>query len=247
MAKKKKDKSSNKKDKSSKKKTSEKEKKQKVCEIFEVEKDGKEKTVEKCGTETTKIASKDQIEHQNKLLKNIFIMLGAVALIVALIILVVYSMYHFEYNGINFKIINEKTVKFYHTSFPSPFVKPGSTVEYNIYLRTDPRTNKVPFDGNLMLLEMAVIDSKEEFNCNGDGVIAIANFNQVMGAMGTEVIRDPEAECDSQGRYMHFNLKSGEESKIVQTGPACYDFVVSDCEILDVTEKFLVRALSVIN
>lgn len=222
-------------------------KKEKVCEVFEVGKDGKEKLVKKCGQEEIKFAAKGQIAHQNKLLKNILIFLGIFVLGFVLVLMVFYSMSHFEYNGVKYEIIKEKDVTFYHTSFPSNFIVPSRTIEYNVYLRNDPRRlqEEISFEGSMNLLEMAVIDSKENFDCEGDGAIAIFNFNQIMGAMGTEVIRDPQAKCDSDGRYMFFELKSGEETKIVQTGPSCYDFVIKDCEIIKSTERFLVETSSV--
>lgn len=235
--------------KKSKKKTSKKEKvkKEKVCEVFEVEKGGKEKLVKTCGQEEVKFATKDQIAHQNKLLRNILLTMGVFVLGCGLVLMVLYSMNNFESESIKYNLIKEGDVTFYHTSFPSKFIVPARTIEYNVYLRKDPRELKeINFEGNLMRLEMAVIDSKENFDCEGDGVIAVANFNQIMKAMGTEVIRDPEASCDSGGRYNYFELKSGEETKIVQTGPACYDLIIKDCEVLEVTERFLIESLSAI-
>jgi len=235
--------------KTSKKKLVKDSKKEKICEVFEVGKEGHEKTIKICGQEPVKFATKDQIEHQNKLLRNIFIAIGMVILGFLITLMVFYSMSHFESDGVKYNILKEGTIKFYHTSFPSNFVTKSRTIDYNVYLRNDPRELKsIPFEGDLVLLEMAVIDSKENFDCEGDGVIAVANFNQIMGAMGVQINKDPEyAQCDSAGRYMFFNLKSGDETKIVQTGPACYDFVIKDCEVLDVTEKFLVKSLSSIN
>lgn len=247
MVKENKKKSSTENKKDNKKKTP-KTKKEEVCELFEVSKDGKEKLVRTCGQEEVKIATKDQIAHQDKLLRNILLTIGVFVLGFGLILMVLYSMNNFETGGVKYNLIKEGDITFYHTSFPSKFVVPQRTIEYNVYLRTDPRELKdISFEGNLMRLEMAVIDSKENFDCEGDGVIAIANFNQIMKAMGTEVIRDPEASCDSEGRYNYFELKSGEENKIVQTESTCYDFIIKGCEIIPVTEKFLNRALSSLN
>lgn len=233
-----------------KRKTSEKikTKKEEVSEIFEVEKGGKEKLVKVHGQEEVKIATKNQIAHQKKLLRNILIVLGALTLGFVLILMSFYSVSHFESDGVKYEIVKTPDVTFYHTSFQSKFIKPGITVRYKLWIRNDPRElKKVPFEGSLNLLEMAVLESKKDFNCNGDGAIAVNNFNQIMKAMGTDVIKDPEASCDSSGRYNYFELKSGEETKIVQTGPTCYDFIIKDCEILEATERFLTKALSSLN
>ncbi len=230
----------------SKKKTPKK--KENICETFEIEKGGKEKIVKACGQELVKISTPDQIKHENKLLRNILLMLGAIVLGFFMVLIIYYSISHFEFEGVKYNILKEKDVTFYHTNFPSNFVYSGKTVEFNVYLRNDPRKLKsIPFEGNINLLEMAVIDSEDNFDCEGDGVIAIANFNQIMKAIGVEVIKDPDySRCDSSGRYMFFNLKSGDETKIAQTGPACYDFEINDCEVLQVTERFLTKSISAI-
>jgi len=46
---------------------------------------------------------------------------------------------------------------------------------------------------------------------------------------------------------MYINLKEGEETKIEQTGTACYDILINNCEILEGTEKFMVETFAEIN
>ncbi|MEN7981893.1 MAG: hypothetical protein ABFQ65_00415 [Nanoarchaeota archaeon] len=226
-------------------------KKETVCEIFEVEKEGKEKIVRTCGQEEVKFATKDQIAHQNKLLRNILLTIGFFVGGFILILMIFYSMSHFELEGVKYNIIKEKDVTFYHTSFPSKYYNPGVLTKYDLYLRTDPRELKnIAFEGNLNLLEMGVVAIAEgdNFNCEGDGNIANVNFNNIIKAMGTTVTTDPEYSfCDEQGRYNYFEWKSGDETKIVQTSPICYDFVIKDCEVLEVTERFLIETLVNLN
>jgi hypothetical protein len=68
-------------------------------------------------------------------------------------------------------------------------------------------------------------------------------MNQILIALGAEVINDPEAVCDPDGRYLHINLEEGEESKIEQYGPRCYKFKINNCEIIDVTERYLTEVI----
>ena len=118
-------------------------------------------------------------------------------------------------------------------------------INYNIFLRKDPRiTGKnVPLNGQVFLSDVMVLNSTDNFNCDGDGVIAIANFQQVIGFFGTTIINDKNATCDKQGRYMFVNLLKGNETKIERFGPICYNFYINNCEILDVTERFLLNLL----
>ena len=217
-------------------------KKRKFYEFFRVKKKGKEKTIKVTGTERIKVETKKQIEHQNILLRNIFIGLGIFILAILFFFWFVNSLSTFEYEGIEFNIIKEGEVIFYHTSFP--MIHEGKDINYNIYLRNDPRKLKdISFEGELNLLEMVVINNTEDFVCGGDGGIAIINFQQILRAFGINMMKDSNATCDSQGRYMFLVIKPGNVTSIEQFGPACYNLNVNNCEILKVTEKFLVELI----
>jgi len=229
--------------------------KRKIYEIFKIEKKPKvsgkdkikeeipkEKIVKAVGVEEQKVTTKDQVKDQNKLLKNLLIALAIFTLVFVLIIVAIDSSRNFEYKDIKFDVIREGNVVFYHTSFP--IISNWQKVNYNVYLRNDPRKlEDIPFNGNLNLLEMMVINSSDNVACEGDGGIAIINLQQVLQVFGTTIIKDPDATCDAEGRYMFVNIESADSTYIEQTGPACYNLYVNDCEILKVTERFLVEAL----
>jgi hypothetical protein len=218
------------------------EKKEKVCEIFKVEKNG-EKTIKACGIEETKIATKGQIKSENKILKNVLIWLGVFFFIFILIFLAINASMNFEYKGMDWDILKEGEVIFYHTSFP--MIDDGKNVNYNVYLRNDPRKlEDIPFDGELNLLEMMVINSSNNVNCDGYGGIAIINLQQIFETFGTTLMKDPNAICDSQNRYMFVKIQEGDVTEIEQIGPTCYNLNVNNCEILEVTEKFIVETLA---
>ena len=231
-----------------KKKKSKNKKKEKVCETFKIEKEGKEEIKKVCGEEETKISSEDQIKKQNKQLKQIFIGIGIVVLIFILIMLFIRFTAHFKYKGIvDFKIVKEGDLILYQTSFP--VIYNGELAEYNIYLRNDPRKleKTVPAKGTLLLLDNAVINATEEFDCEGDGIIAIANLVNLYNALGKNLIKDENASCDSLGRYTFLQIQSGNETSIEKTGPSCYNLNVNNCEILEVTERFMAGILVRIN
>lgn len=229
--------------------------KRRIYEIFKIEKKKKakkiskkdekkpeEKIVKVHGTEEQKLETPNQTKHHNKLLKNFLIIIGIFSLIFIFVVISIYSSKNFEYKGMKFDIIREGNVIFYHTSFP--MILDEKPVNYNVFLRNDPRKlDKIPFEGNLNLLEMMVINNSESFVCEGDGGIAILNFQQILGNAGMDFMKDPDAGCDAEGRYMFVQIQKGDVTEIKQTGPACYDFYVNDCEILKVTEKFLIESL----
>ncbi len=189
-----------------------------------------------------KVPVKKQIKQENKILRNF--LLGIVVFIVLVLLLVFFvnSVKIFEYEGVEFDIEKAGEVVFYHTSFP--MVDDGIDITYNIYLRNDPRKlGSVDFDGKVNLLEMMVLDNTEDFVCDGNGGIAMINFQQILGAFGTTIIKDPNATCDTQGEYMFLKIQPGDETSVVQFGPACYEINVNNCEILEGTERFLVELL----
>ncbi len=174
----------------------------------------------------------------NKTLRNIFIGLGMFVALFVCIVLFVYSMNHFEYKGINFNVIKDTGgLTFYH-------------LEEGYNLRKDPRKlDKIPFEGEINFAPInKLVYNSTRFECEGDGVIAAANLGLILHAIaGIDLVKDQNATCDSQGRYMFVNIKPGNETRIIQNGPSCYEFEVNNCEILDVTEKFIVEILSKIN
>jgi len=229
-----------------KKKLKEKKIKKEVCEIFKVEKKGEEKTIKTCGTEEIQQATKKQIKEQNKILRNIFIGVGLLIILIISIILFINSVRNFEYEGVKFNVIKEGNIVFYQTSLP--VIYNGEKASYNFYLRNDPRKlDQVIFDGEIILLKNMVINMTDNFNCDGDGIIAIANLAKLYEIVGAKIIRDENARCDAQGRYMFLNIQPGDTTRIEQTTPSCYDLYISNCEILKVTEKFMIETFIEIN
>ena len=192
-----------------------------------------------------RIVSKKQIKTENKILRNFIFGVIALIILFLLLALLINSAKNFEYEGIKFNVVKAGEVIFYHTSFP--LIEDGREITYNVYLRKDPRMGGVAFDGEINLLEMMVLENTESFVCGGDGGIAMLNFQQILGALGTTIIKDPNATCDSQGRFMFMRIQSGDETSIKQFGPACYEININNCEILDGTERFLIETLVELN
>ena len=230
-----------------KKKKSEKDT-EKVCEVFEIGKKGKEKLKKTCDTIEKKHASKEQEKKQNKTLRNILIGLLVIVLLIIGLIYIFYSANHFSYRGITGEVVKDEGILFYKIGFPVRFQ--GQIVPYYIYIRNNPESlDNIPFEGEIDFGEKfpednayrLVINMSDEFDCEGDQAISIGNMLNLK-ALGIKVVRDENATCDSEGRYMFIDIKKGEESKIMQVENSCYDLVVKECEILKVTERFMVEA-----
>ena len=187
-----------------------------------------------------------QIKEQNKALKNIFIGLGIFVIGIVAVLLLISSADYFEHKGINFNVVKE--IAPYQTSLP--IIYNGEEVQYNFFLRNDPRNleKEIPFEGEFVLREDLIINMTKDFNCDGDGIIGVANMVNLYGLLGTKVIKDPEAGCDAlKGRYSFIQIREGKETSIEQFAPTCYNLYVNNCEVLKVTERFMVEIFSKVN
>jgi hypothetical protein len=221
-------------------------------EIFEVEKDGKEKEIIATGNIENKVTNDNPLEQvvlkENKTFRNVLILMAALILMFAATYWLVSSSNHFEYNGVKFNIDKKAMVgmTLYNTYLPVSYK--GTTANYNFWLKKDPRTNKVPFVGRQLIVDQnMVLNASEELNCNGDGNVALVNLKTLYNVIGTNVIADKNASCDLQGRYMFVNVLKGNQTRIEQFGPECYNIYINNCEVLAGTEKFMVETLSAVD
>lgn len=224
------------------KKKTKKETKKEVTEFFEVEKDGREKIIKATGAEEEKTETKNQAKEENKILRNILIIIGVLIILIFAGYLFVKNVTNFEYKGVEYRIVREGELILYQTSFPVMY--DGREIPYNIYLRNDPRKlENLSFNGEINLKKDMVINATGDLTCDGYGVIAIANLAKI-GIFGINVMKDSNATCDESGRYMFLQIRESDESSIEQTGVSCYNLNVNNCEILKVTEKFMAESFA---
>lgn len=206
-----------------------------------------------------KIPKKETFERENKTIRNLLLVILAFVAVIFFIVFAIndFSLRttgkaigigtNFEYKGVKFDMVKEGRLIFYHTSFPVMYN--GTPNIYNIYLRNDPRDleDKVPAKGTLVSLDDTVINITQEFDCDGDQMIAIANLVNLYNAIGKTLIKDETASCDPLGRYMYLTIQPGNLTSIEMVGPNCYNINIKDCEILEGTERFIVGMLVKIN
>jgi len=220
-----------------------KKKGEEVCEIFEVEKNGNEKEVVSCGVDTEyKPISKKELKNQEVQLKYIFLIIGMIFLALVFWYFIVESARHFEYRGVEFDVVKEGDILFHRTNFYVEYK--GQIVDYYLYMRKDPRKLKgIPVNGDVRFIGDMIVNNTEKFQCDGDGSIAIVNFANFFNANKVNILRNKNVSCSSDNEYMFVQIQPGEETSIEKIGPYCYTLNVADCEILDVTERFIFEGL----
>lgn len=227
--------------------------KEEVCEVFEIEKDGKETIKKVCGEVEKKEGSEKDMENHNIILRNLLIGFGCFVLIIFLGLYIVNSARYFDYNGVKGEVVKEGGLVFYKVAFPVNVN--GTLMPYYIYIRNNPEelAEEIPFRGGFSFGEKfddnlfrMVLNFTDKFECEeeskkGDEDIAVANLLNLK-VLGLKIMKDESADCDPNGRYMFVNIKEGNVSEIRDVGPACYEISVNNCEILKVTERLMIEA-----
>jgi hypothetical protein len=208
----------------------------------------KKEKIEKDSKEIVNVpALKKERKEENKILKVVLFFIGVFFLALVIAFVSMKSSNHPKYGGLTFNAIQEGQLQLYQTSIPT--IHNGNVADYNIYLRNNPKELKknVDFDGQIDSLDDTVINITKEFDCNGDQVIAIANLINVYAAINKKIMKDDNASCDELGRYMYLVIQPGEETRIDQFGPSCYNIQIKECEILPGTERFIIELLAKAN
>ena len=195
-----------------------------------------------------------QPKEESKQLKKIFLVLGFLVLIFVGVFIFMNSSKNFTYDGVDFEVVKAGELILYKTSLPvdsdHKITGGAISVNYNFFLRTDPRKLKnIPLilDDDLNQLTITRINFTESFNCGGMGNVGIVNLGKLLSVLEVEVTKDETTVCDPEGKYTFLRLQSGNETNIEQFGPSCYNLNINNCEILEVTERYMLEIFSIIN
>ena len=195
----------------------------------------------------SKEARAQEKSKENKLLLKILLVIGFFFLVILAAFFIMKSSASPKYNGVTFNVVQEGELTFYETSFN--VIYKGKPTVYNFYLRNNPKELKknVPFEGKVELKNFMVLNSTtKNLFCEGDWNLAIGNLLN-LNIFNIEIMKDENASCSSEGEYIFVEIEEGEETKVEQVGPSCYRLIVSDCEILPVTERFMIEVFSEVN
>ena len=232
------------------KKSVKKEDKEEVCEVFDVGKGKSEKEISSCKIIPKRHATEEEKKEHEGILKIVVISIIGILLVTMGTWYFIESQKSFNYVGLKFKILQEGDVTFYHTTIPW-FNGTQYMGTYKVYLRKDPRivAQTVLMDEKISWRSIVVLNSSErKASCQGDEIISIANLDQIIRTgIGLDIGRYANASCDEQGRYTFLNIQEGNTTQIVKYGPSCYTLEYAKCEILDVTERLIVKALAEYN
>ena len=229
-------------------------------EVFDIEKDGKEKNIIQPLKESEKPASKEQIKKENKILKKaVIVMMGAV-----LLFFIFYAVMYFsrviEYKGVKFELDKATLVgkTLYRTSVPVIFN--GTEATYSFWLRNDPRVLEkiVPVDGDIVFRNNIVLNvTTENLFCDGDWNLALGNLIK-LNIFGINVLAwNKSANYTPEEAYMFVSINEGNKTEIKEDNgfkiliggqevnrglKNNYKMNIANCEVLPAAERFLLEA-----
>lgn len=167
------------------------------------------------------------------------------------------SFNHFEYRGLEFTKEKFDKLLVYHYYYYYNN-KEGQPVQYNLYLRNDPRTNNVSVEGKVSFEKPYVyvtFDSSYPSYCSDStqsavdlGLFLTQNqitvFNGLMNETEARESGQKHYSCDSLSNSVEvIELKGGNETKVVVNGN-CHEIIVGpDCRIQEAEEKFKLETL----
>ncbi len=203
---------------------------------------------------------KRKVSKERKLEKELMYIIGFIVLLVIIFMTAsafFKSLNTIDYEGLTFTKGRVGNLVLYHHYYYYKS-KNGNLVQYNLYLRNDPRYNNVSVEGDKVLFNKNVesylsVDSLNLEVCPYSilGVGNLAGFltqNEVIINGGN---LDPDAAnvtgqeyvtCANHSNRKVIELKEGDETGIKINGN-CYEIIVNNCDVMQAIERFQIQTI----
>ncbi|GEM_PF-646309 len=221
-------------------------------------KSNKEVKAIKFGKEEVKKESSSQIiKHEEGQL--IWFIAIIIVIFLAFIIpyLYVQSQKSFDYAQVKWQIEGNSGLTVYHARFRA---LDESDINYNVYLREDPRENNVTTEGNFTDFKLGgyVSLSKEVDACRGDVarvMIDLGSFLRSGIGVGNLTVSSNDYQYSKETKRPYINCKSNTKSTIISIdigeprviqsvdNKYCYEIYVQDCKDISPVEKFITKTI----
>lgn len=208
---------------------------------------------------------------QNKQIMWLVFLMTAIILIIILAPHISYNLFDkFKYNNLEYSKTKVGDIEFFSTKIPltktipvtGAFIgKDDISGSFDLNLRNDPRkleyisvnipNNTVTFRGDKVYITMNTED--EPCDQNVIAAVSITNFliefagKNVIGAVTdinySKELNIPYIVCENDSYSTVIYLKEGKETRIDKISPTCYELTYENCEILEVSEKFILTIL----
>lgn len=226
-------------------------------------KEVKNKEAKKKEPEKKKISKKGIKKKQNKQVMWAIILMASLIFIIIIVPFITKNFINkFQYINLDFQKTQLGNMKFYSTKIPVADSSNNVIGSFSINFRNDPReleninfkkTTTVP----VFTKDKPVYISpgKIERNCveSSAATLTIAGFlrqfaqlNVSAGISDKKVAEEnnfPYITCANTKKNTVIEIIEGNETKIEQISPDCYRLIYKDCEIMKVSEKFILAII----
>jgi len=196
---------------------------------------------------------KIKIKKQEMQIKLAVLFMLIAILVVFIFYFIVQGISKFSYAGVKFQKTKQGNLVLYLAKFPFAELTGNVIGDLSIYFRADPRElENIPIEGDILLKNnVALAVNSDELKCS-DKVLAGTTLAQFLGRLGAssfgattskeEVLElnRTYVDCEDTSKYSVVMFKEGEINKIEKTGEDCYVLSVANCEIMNVTERFMI-------
>lgn len=206
------------------------------------------------------MARKKEIEKKEKKNEEAYMILGGLVVLIILFFVFKFMFANWgkiEYNGLEFKKEMYGQIPVYRYTYYFPGNN-NETIKYNLFLRGDPRKNKIPVEGEIELFKgskiYVSINTTDLSSCR-DSNVAIASLSaflvnnqfEVRGAVAykeeAQIRNMPFADCSSHLNNPVILVQVGSKSSVKKVGEMCYVLEAGNCEVMNVVEKFIVQSI----
>jgi len=198
--------------------------------------------------------SKSIVKLEEKQIKIfVWVMIFAVVFFLAIYLSAI-SEKKFKYSGLIFEKKGQGDLFLYYTEFPVIDFNGNVVSKIPFYFREDPRKlQDIAILGGKIMLRKNValaINGDDIENCE-DGVLSgtvislflsksgVSSFGATTNQKEAEELNRRYVNCKNPGDYSVIVFQKADENKIIKSGD-CYTIQYSNCEIMNVTEKFMI-------
>ena len=200
-------------------------------------------------------------KYENKLERQIVKIIGfLLVLVIIYLVTAAYfkSLNHFTFEGLSFSKERYGGRVVYHYYYFIP-VENGKPLQYNLYLKFDPRKNDIPIIGDKVLFQdkkiYVTLDNSYPANCS-DNLVGVVDLNQFLNGNQFEVapaVMNISYAMQNDKRYVTCESGDGTDEIIELFGSNmtaisidgnCHKIAIGpECRIEEAIEKFKLQAV----
>lgn len=206
--------------------------------------------------------------HESQLKWAVILMVGIILVLIVVPFVKINYFDKFDYHGLTFQKTKLGEIEFYSTKFPVVGTTGQVIGEYAVNLRSDPREIesipvKATFDNidfrfgkdknGKIVYDPTYISLDPEMPICEDSTLAILTLSGFLKDSGLDVRSASMNKSYAEENNMTYKrcsedstvimITPGNENKITEIGEVCYEIRFKDCDILPVSERFVLQLL----